>query len=198
MNQTATALKKAVQSYYANAVATANAIEQNAEKMPPDMAEYENRKLTENLKAEREKVDARIMAIGDAALDRLKKWAEPHGESLTADAKLLEYGVTPEQFAALANKHRNNATMAGILNAYARRENDKAGKPLYNTAAIPTYDDRFEALKKYMNGANDLLNMIDNGGKYERGQVPVNKRPMAAAAVDAYGESIPELDSLII
>ena len=186
MNETVKTVKRYLTDYYNNAVATENAQKQNREKMPPDMAKYENEKLNEALKASRERAEAAIIRAGQAAENRLKEWENVSGDNLTPDIKLLEYGVTPEQFNKLTEKHQNNVTMLQALKAYADRENEKAGKPLYNSE-VPTTEERREAIAHYMRSASAILNMCDRKGHTAFDLMPLSENAMTAAAVRDYG-----------
>ena len=102
----------------------------------------------------------------DDAINSVKKWAVLYGKNITEDARLLKYDLSPDQFATLVSRHKNNATMCYVLSQYAlqhsKSETDDTDSMYYKGVIkqIPTQASKEQAYNLFYSDAMSLLGTI--------------------------------------
>lgn len=188
-------IKDALKRYQAAAKTAQEKQRQARELYQPDAAERECSRIAAWLDGERNQAKAVIDSEQDTRLRDLDAWKRLDGGKITDDVKLLDNNlVTVDQFPALVDKYRDNATMCAALAGYANRRNADARKQaaagtlpggLYPVEIIPTAEARADAISKTAAGAYGVINMIDNGFTGFGGGAD---SPMVTAAVDGFKE----------
>lgn len=189
MNPNVQRMKTAIAGYHSKASEAAAEIERAYSLYQREPAEREEQRIRERLGKEREAAEAEIDAACNAALDGIKAWGTLDGKKLTDDVKLLDVGVTPQQFSGLVEKYKDNYTMLNALQRYAEKANataerDAHGFPLvhYSTTGIPTPETKTAAWEKVYNGARSMLADLERGDTFTRA--------LAETAIEHWGENI--------
>ena len=161
-------MKKALQNFLKESAKAKDEIKHNNETFLPASAEPENARVRASLSEKKAAAKAEIenaTAAGKAAAER---WATLDGSKITADAKLLQFGMTPAQFSELAERNRSNGTMITLFAQYGREQNEKTGASLYNhpekrfpVEALPSLEKKIEAYDKFRGYALQLLPRIE-------------------------------------
>lgn len=99
-----------------------------------------------------------LQGIGTAYRAQVNKTSEITGAMLHEDAKLLQLNMkmTPHQFEALVDKHKENPLMAQLLQEYSCNH-----EGLY-AGFIPTADAKASAFDQYIGKALDTIRTPDN------------------------------------
>lgn len=99
-----------------------------------------------------------LQNIGTAYRAQVTKASEITGAMLHEDAKLLQLDMkmTPHQFEALVEKHKNNPLMAQLLQEYSNKH-----EGLY-AGFIPTADAKASAFDQYIGNALNTVRTPDN------------------------------------
>lgn len=189
MNQHLQRMKTALAGYHEKATAAAAEIERAYSLYQREPAEREEQRIRDKLAKERAAAEAEIDAACNDALAGVKAWGTLDGKKLTDDVKLLDVGVTPEQFNGLVEKYQDNYTMLNALQRYADNANanaprDAHGWPQvrYDTHRIPTPETKTAAWEKIYNGALSTLSNLERGDAFTRS--------LAGTAIDHWGENI--------
>lgn len=182
----------AVKKYFAEAEIAQQKMKRNSEIYTAEFAEPENEKVKQQLRIARQAAENAIAEAREAGRAEALRWGELDGSKLTDDAKLLQFDISPEQFADLVARHKNNGTMASLLKQYGDRMNDKQkekndfGKmpeKFYSTAGIPTVEQKQDAYDRFAMGAKTMLAQIDSPGTFGGG----TDSQMLKMAVDSFG-----------
>ncbi len=182
----------AVKKYFAEAEIAQQKMRRNSEIYMAEFAKPENEKVKQQLQIARQAAEEAISAAQEGGRAEAESWGKLDGSKLSDDAKLLQFDMSPEQFADLVARHKNNGTMASLLKQYGDRMNDKQkekndfGKmpeKYYNTAGIPTVEDKQNAYDKFAMGARTMLAQIDNTGSFGGG----TDSQMLKMSVDSFG-----------
>jgi len=189
MNQYVAKMKTALAGYHEKAKAAAAEIERAYSLYQREPAEREEQRIRDKLAKERQTAEAEIDAACNAALADVKAWGTLDGARMTDDVKLLEVGVTPQQFASLVDKYQDNYTMLNALHRYADNANrtaarDAHGFPttFYDTARIPTPEAKTAQWEKVYNGARSMLSSLERGDAFTRS--------LAETGIDRWGENV--------
>ena len=179
----------AVKKYFAEAEIAQQKMKRNSEIYTAEFAEPENAKIKAELdRARWEAIDA-IQTAQEAGRADAEKWGELRGDQLPDDAKLLQYDITPEQFAGLVERNRNNGTMSVLLRQYGDKLNKEAaaaghvGMGPYDLSNLTTAEQKADVYDRFAMGARDLMNLIDNPGSFGCG----TDSQMLKMAVDSFG-----------
>ena len=184
MNDTLKAMKRALENYYTAAKIAKKTIEDNETALDGKQLDFENARVRDDLLKARKKAEEAIASAGLTAKERVKKWSDPDGAKVSADARLLDYGVSVDDFEALKEKHKDNSTMLRVLKAYADRENEKRGKFVYNAEDIPTAEAKYNAVDYFARSAVGIMDAIDG----KRGTMLNLGSPLTERAVASFGE----------
>lgn len=78
----------------------------------------------------RERLNAKKAALDELLNSEIKEgkrraaeWATLDGTQITADVKLLDFDLTPAEFAELADRYKDNGTMSRMLYKYGEKRN---------------------------------------------------------------------------
>lgn len=190
MNQYVAKMKTAISNYHGKAKAAEAEIERAYSLYQREPAEREEQRIRDRLAKDRKTAEAEIDAACCDALDAVRAWGTLDGARMTDDVKLLDVGVTPQQFDALVDKYQDNYTMLNALHRYADNANREAtrdahGFPTtyYNTGKIPTPEAKSAAWEKVYNGALSMLSSLDRDGD-------AFTRSLAETGIDKWGENI--------
>lgn len=184
----------AVKKYFAEAEIAQQKMKRNSEIYLPEFAEPENEKVKEQLKEPRRQAEEAIRAAQEAGRAEAAEWGRLSGDKLSGDASLLQFDISPEQFADLVSRHKGNGTMSALLKQYGDKMNKRlleetSGKTgsmpekQYNTWDIPTVEEKQSAYDKFAMGARSLLTQIDNSGTFGGG----TDSQVLKTAVDSFG-----------
>ena len=189
MNPYVQRMKTAIAGYYDKTSAAAAEIERAYSLYQREPAEREEQRIRDKLAKERAAAEAEIDAACNDALAGVKAWGTLDGKKMTDDVKLLDVGVTPEQFADLVDKYQDNYTMLNALHRYADNANRAAVKDAhgfpetyYDTARIPTPEAKTARWEKVYNGARSMLSDLERGDTFTRS--------LAATGIEHWGENI--------
>ena len=137
MNTHVEAMKKAVQGYYSALVATDAKMRHNSEVYQPEAARSENQRLQADIDNHRMSAEAEIRAAIAEGQKSIDAWMNPDGTKLTADADLLKYGVSVDDFRKLVQKYRDNYSMSQLLQRYGDAENKRMHESAERTGKMP-------------------------------------------------------------
>lgn len=175
MNPYVQRMKTAIVGYSGKAKAAEAEIERAYSLYQREPAEREEQRIRDKLAKERRAAEAEIDAACNAALESVKTWGTLDGKKMTDDVKLLDVGVTPQQFAALVDKYQDNYTMLNALQRYADKANadaprDAHGWPKthYETGRIPTPESKTAEWEKVYKGAYSALESMSSNDKMTR------------------------------
>ena len=106
------------------------------------------------------------------ALAEVERWGELDGAKINDnDMKLLKLDLSPEQFAQIVERNRNNGTMCFILKQYAekhaRAEKKDDEIPMWNNLAsveVPTVDEKIKAYNIFAENAIGIIQNITGYG----------------------------------
>ncbi len=143
----------------------------------PEVAEREEATIRGEMRNERIEAENALIEAIQAATQRISSWATLDGNMLTADVRLLDVGVTPEQFAALVAKHATNYTMLDALKKYGEKQNAAAAEAArasgevalatpFDLASIPDPTAMAETWKRLYERACGMLDAIAGVGKF--------------------------------
>lgn len=128
---------------------------------------------------------AEIAAARSRGVNEAKAWGKLDGREITADAELLKYDLTPEDFDDLVERYQGNATMSHLLMSYGTKVNkgatlqDGDHVTMLNLANIDTSERRAHEAETAGGIALDILDRLTVDGGYMQG---VNS-PMVQAMV---------------
>ena len=186
-------MAKAVKDYFAEAGIAEQKMKKISGIYRQEFIDSENKKIMEGLKAARQAAEAAIIDARESGRAEAAKWGELDGQKLSADAQLLQYDLTPEQYNQLVEKHRGNGTMAYLLRFYGQEHNEKlmneTGKPgempkvQYNYWDVPTVEEKQAAYDKFAAGAISILDRIDSPGQIGGG----TDSQMLKLAIEGFG-----------
>jgi hypothetical protein len=99
-----------------------------------------------------------LQSVGTAYREAVKRGAELDGGMLHEDAKLLQLDMkmTPHQFEALVEKHKDNPLMAQLLQEYSEKH-----EGLY-AGFLPTDDVKINAFDGFVNAAQNTIRTPDS------------------------------------
>lgn len=138
MNKHVERMKTALNGYYNALKATDEKIRRNNETYQPAAAQAENQRLQTAIEQARRNAEAEIRSAVEEGQKSIDAWATPDGKQITDDAKLLQYGVSIEDFRKLADRYRDNYSMSALLQRYADGENEKIRANANETGHIPS------------------------------------------------------------
>lgn len=173
-------------------------MEENKNIFQPEEAERQNNAILERLKAERETVKQQILEAREKGAGEFDAWGRINGKDITEDAELLKHGtISPEQFKALADRYRSNATMSHLLIEYANEHGsngaggftaawnftgqEKPRGPHYDISGLKSGADKIAILDKYTNTA---LSFVESVGDTSRRQ---STEAWRSAEIDRFG-----------
>lgn len=186
MNEHLNTMKSALISYK-KAVDDANAnMARNKRYFQPDKLDEANQPILDKLEKARKQAEATIRKAQEDGRAKVRAWGKLDGDKITSDAKLLDYGVTPEQFGELVTRYEGNGTMLTLLKNYADKKNADKGKggPYYDATMIPSVQDREHAYDTFASSALDLLSSLSA----KDGPFAGANSPMMQTAVERFGE----------
>lgn len=162
-----TRMKNALKTFLDASADAAKEIKRNNEIYQHDAALEANKAVAAKRAEVKAAAVAEIESAAAAGKAAAELWATLDGSKITADAKLLQFGMTPAQFSELAERNRNNGTMIALLMQYGREQNEKTGASLYNhperhfpVEALPSLEKKIDAYEKYRGYALQLLPRI--------------------------------------
>lgn len=186
MNEHLYTMKKAIQDYQTAIDKAREKIAFHEKYFTPEMAAKEINKIRDGLEKDKAQAEAKIRQAQDAGKAKVRAWGKLDGDKITSDAKLLDYGVTPEQFSELVGRYESNGTMLTLLKNYAEKKNTGRGKddPYFDASGIPSVQEREHAYDAF---AHDAMGLVDNLSKEDTfGQGAGS--PMMQTAVERFGE----------
>lgn len=161
-------MKNALQQFQQAAKKAADEIARNSEVYQHDAALEANKAVAAKRAEVKAAAVAEIESAAAAGKAAAERWATLDGSKITADAKLLQFSMTPEQFKELVERHRGNGTMVELLRQYAAEQNEKNGAGLYQhvekyfpVAELPTLAKKIDAYEKYRGYALQLIPRIE-------------------------------------
>lgn len=168
--------KDVILGYLAEAKKTEAKISQGRTIYQADAMEREEQRLRGALAKTRAEAEAKIDAILSPAMNAAREWGKLDGAKLTADAELLNQGISPEQFSELVERYQDNYTMLDTLRMYGNHMNKveimearKAGNnaPLtgsYDVHGIPDAGAKLREVNDMRARADYFLNVADGNG----------------------------------
>lgn len=183
-------MRNAVLKYYAAATDGQAKMKRNSEIYTTEFAEPENAKIKAELDRARWEAENAIRAAQEAGRADAEKWGELHGENIPDDAKLLQFDITPEQFAGIVERNRNNGTMSVLLRQYGDKLNKEAaaaghvGMGPYDTSNITTVEQKTDVYDRFAMGARDLMSRIDKPGTFGGG----TDSALLKSSIDSFGK----------
>lgn len=160
-------MAKTTDTFYNEAMKIAKNIAKNNGNFLPEIAQRENAAELERLNNLKFDALDDISFAEAGAFNAAEQWGALSAKELTDDAEILKlFNLSPEQFAALVDKYRDNGTMSQLLMQYAEKENKKRSNPqnleffYYDVSQIPTVEAKKEAFRRFSNSARDLINRI--------------------------------------
>lgn len=168
MNTYLQSMKNALSSYYTAAKTYEEKAERAKQLYQADVAANEIKKLDEELEAQKWSAIDSITEAKDKAVEAARRWGSLDGNKIDdGDMKLLEFDLSPEQFAAMVERHKKNGTMCFILfqcgNAHNRKHEKDGEFDLanhYDTSSIPTAEKKIDAYTKFAESAIDTVKNI--------------------------------------
>lgn len=135
-------------------------------------------------------------AVFDAVIadgkKRAEEWSRLDGNKITADAKLLDFDLSPDEFAELARRYKDNGTMSRLLYKYgeqrnARNAEEKGGKGVrYDIISIPTAEAKTAEFSKDAVVAKGLLDRMTVETGYMKGV----GSPMVEGAYNSFMDGV--------
>lgn len=186
MNEQLNTMRKALLNYK-KAVDEANEnMALNKQYFQQDKLEEANKPIKDKLEKARKQAEATIRKAQEDGRAKVRAWGKLDGDKITSDAKLLDYGVTPEQFGELVTRYEDNGTMLTLLKTYADKKNADKGKggPYYDATMIPSVQERENAYDAFASSALDLLSNLSGKDDFFMGA----NSPMTQTAVEKFGE----------
>lgn len=186
MNEQLNTMRKALLNYK-KAVDEANEnMALNKKYFQQDKLEEANKPIKDKLEKARKQAEATIRKAQEDGRAKVRAWGKLDGDKITSDAKLLDYGVTPEQFGELVTRYEGNGTMLTLLKTYADKKNADKGKggPYYDATMIPSVQEREHAYDTFASSALDLLSSLAGKDGFFTGA----NSPMTQTAVEKFGE----------
>ena len=186
MNEHLTTMRKAIQDYQAALDKAREKIAFHEKYYTPEMAAKEINKIRDGMEKDKAQAEAKIRQAQDAGKAKVRAWGKLDGDKITSDAKLLDYGVTPEQFSELVNRYESNGTMLTLLKNYADKKNSGRGKedPYYDATMIPSVQEREHAYDAFAHAAMGLVDNLSKEDAFGQGA----GSPMMREAVERFGE----------
>ena len=190
MNKYVQLMKNAIDKYYTTAKNADGSIEQAKQRYQPGVASEEIEKINTELEtAKRGAIDA-INAARDSGIEDAKRWGKLDGSEINdGDMKLLKYDLSPDQFADMVERNKNNGTMCFILKQYADEHNRPETTPgergsvgRFTTLVIPTVEEKIQA---YTSIASNAVGVVENLTGYGWGK-GVNS-PFVESTVKEFG-----------
>lgn len=149
---------------YRKAVLKAQAkIAENTDLYQPQAAERENKRIREQMERDRQNAESMIKEAQREGHEAVKAWARLDGAQIPADAELLKYDLTPDQFNDLAARYKDNGTMTHLMLQYAEKANAARGigGALYDVSQLYDEQARRAAYDSFASGALDIIDRIN-------------------------------------
>ena len=188
------------------------AMAENREKLQQYYAQQANNEIMKKLLTAAFETQEKIEKERDAALQDLEKDAELSGAAITADVKLLDFDLSPEQFAALAKKYKNNPTMSLLLLKYAEKNGagfmdgwsftgaNENKKPFYDVTLLYSADKKRQQIESLAASAIDICKVLGTGADssyaenlYGANPIPFSSGDWLQLRIDTFKEKIKEI-----
>ena len=141
-----------------------------------DVAAEEESRIRGEMRQQRINAESALYDAVTAATRQINKWATLDGNQLTADVRLLDVGVSPEQFQDLVRKHATNWTMLNALRTWGEAKNAEAAEGAkaagkipaapYNLSTITDPGELVAEWKRLYDQACGMLDAIAGVGRY--------------------------------
>ena len=172
MNRYLQEMKNALSGFYNKAKEYERNVEQARQRYQPDIAAEEIKKFDSSLEADKRAAINTITDAKDQGIQAAQRWAALDGSNIDdGDMKLLKFDLSPDQFAALVDKHRNNGTMCFILKQYAEKhskQEQKDGEFLawdsLSSVDVPTVEEKIKAYNQFAESAIATVNNMTGYG----------------------------------
>ena len=182
-------MKQAVSNYVQAAERAAGDIKTAREQYNDTYTREAIKGITSRLAEKRDNALSEIAAAENEGIRAAEAWGKIDGSKIHPDADLLKYGVSPEEFSELVQRHHDNATMQRILFQFAEKENAKAAEhltgPIYDVSRIESAKSRAHEWQVAGDHARSVLNMFTGEGLFQSG-------PMAREAYRQFINGEPE------
>lgn len=172
MNRYLQEMKNALSGFYNKAKEYERNVEQARQRYQPDIAAEEIKKFDSSLEADKRAAINTITDAKDQGIQAAQRWAALDGSDIDdGDMKLLKFDLSPDQFAALVDKHRNNGTMCFILKQYAEKHSRQEQKDdeflawdSLSSVDIPTVEEKIKAYNRFAESAIATVNNMTGYG----------------------------------
>lgn len=172
MNRYLQEMKNALSGFYNKAKEYERNVEQARQRYQPDIAAEEIKKFDSSLEADKRAAINTITDAKDQGIQAAQRWAALDGSNIDdGDMKLLKFDLSPDQFAALVDKHRNNGTMCFILKQYAEKHSRQEQKDdeflawdSLSSVDIPTVEEKIKAYNRFAESAIATVNNMTGYG----------------------------------
>ena len=142
-----------------------------------DVAASEESRIRGEMRLQRITAENALYEAVLAASQRIHEWATIDGNMLHADIRLLDVGITPEQFQQLVARHASNWTMLNALRTWGEQKNAEAAEAArargdvafaapYDLSKIPDPDTLVADWKRLYDAACGMLDAIAGVGRY--------------------------------
>ena len=182
MNIYISQMKSAVDGFYTTAKTYAQNVERAKSRYQPDVAAGEVRKLDASLEAARRGAVSAVKEAQDKGIEAARRWGSLDGSKITEDTRLLKYEIPAEQFEALVERYRDNASMCFVLAQYAENHKSEDGA-WYSVSRIPTVEAKISAYTRFADSAIRIIDSMTGNG-WGRGV----DSPVVAASVETFGQ----------
>ena len=192
MNKHLQEMRTAIQAYHKTVKDLAVRYENAKQIYVPEALEKEKELIDQKRNQARATATEAIRKARDEAIQGVKDWGTVHGGKLTDDVKLLEVGVTPEQFDSLVDRYKDNYSMLQALSNYGNRQNrqiekENAGKGFmpetrYSVERIPDLDSMTTRWEKLGESAVSTLRNLDSSDPFTRS--------LTESGVERWGENV--------
>lgn len=130
------------------------------------------KRRNEEMQAEKKKIfleaNQKLQEVSEAYKATALRNSEIDSTMLHEDAKLLQLDmkITPHQFEALAEKHKNNPLMAQLLQEYSNKHDG-----LY-AGFLPTAENKISTFERYISAAHQTIREPDSlrGAMFQEGR----------------------------
>lgn len=155
-------IQKTLGDFRASAQKAEREIEEARNKYKPDIAEEEVKRISIDLRNKKAAALEAVRTSVNAGAAAAEAWGHIDGSKMTDDAKLLQFGVSEDDFKQLVNRYQGNATMSKLLYNYGTEKK-------YNTSDIDTVEKRAKKYDSIGKTAEEYINRLTSNDYWVAG-----------------------------
>ena len=172
MNRHLAAMKTIIDGFWGVAKSNEEKKERARAQFREDIAAEQVKQLENDTQTRAQLAKDAITEELHEALAEVERWGELDGAKINDnDMKLLKLDLSPEQFARIVERNKNNGTMSFVLkqwaekHARAEKKDDEAGFFTgFLSVPIPSPDEKAAAYNAFANNALTLIENIEGVG----------------------------------